>query len=200
MTDMSDVSTNEIKALWRSPQPKQTKKREKLDIAFRRPTADDGPGIWQVVKDSGVLDVNSPYAYSLMAWRFADTCVVAEHQDQVVGFVTGFRPPKKQDVIFVWQIGVHEIARGQGLAKRILLDLVRRPGCNGVRFMETTITPSNKASRNLFRSFARKLDADVRILDGLDPEHLTPETQAHGHEPEELFRIGPFAPTGRTLD
>ena len=107
---------------------------------------------------------------------------------EIVGFVTGFRPPEHPEVLFVWQVGVDASMRGRGLAKRLLRELVALPGCAGVTHMETTVTPSNAPSRALFRSFGRSMDAAVEVGPYLT-EEMFPDT---GHEAEELFRIGPF--------
>lgn len=160
----------------------------RADPVIRAGTAKDGAGVWRVVRDSGVLDVNSSYAYLLFLDHFGGTSVVAEHEGEVVGFVTGFRPPREPEAIFVWQVAVGESMRGRGLARRLLNELVRLPGCDGVRTMLTTVTPSNGPSQALFRSFARGVGAEVEVSSYFG-EELFPEG---GHEPEELYRIGPF--------
>lgn len=161
---------------------------EGADPEIRAATAEDGAAVWRLVKASGVLDVNSSYAYLLFLDHFGDTSVVAEVDGEVVGFVTGFRPPREPEAVFVWQVAVAESARGRGLAGRLLNGLVRLPGCRGVRTMLTTVTPSNTPSQAMFRSFARGVDAEVTVTEYLTGDHF-PEG---GHEPEELYRIGPF--------
>jgi diaminobutyrate acetyltransferase len=140
------------------------------------------------VREAGVLDLNSSYAYLLLADRFGDTSVVAEHEGRILGFVAGFLPPRQPDTVFVWQIGVSPEARGLGLGRRLLGRLVDLPGCRDVSFLETTITPSNEASERLFRSFARHNRADVDVRAGYTTP-LFPD----GKEQERLFRIGPLA-------
>lgn len=167
-------------------------KAPRLDVTFREPRSGDGAALFDIVREGGVLDENSSYAYVMFAERFADTCVVGVHEGEVVGFVTAFRPPRDPDVIFVWQIGVHSRMRGQGLARRILQYLVERDACVGVRYMETNITPSNVASQHLFRAFAREVGhARVEVRPGYD-EAVFPDA----HESEDLYRIGPFAQWG----
>lgn len=162
----------------------------RTEPTVRAMAAGDGGAVWRLVEESGVLDVNSSYAYLLWCRQFGSTSVVAELDDEIVGFVTGFRPPENPEVIFVWQVGVDASMRGRGLAKRLLRELVALPGCAGVTHMETTVTPSNAPSRALFRSFARAMEAEVKVGPYLT-EDLFPD---QGHEEEELFRIGPFAP------
>jgi len=162
------------------------------DPVIRPATVEDGAAVWRLVADSGVLDVNSSYAYLLFLDHFGHTSVVAEAGEgdgaEIVGFVTGFRPPRRPEVVFVWQVAVAESMRGRGLARRLLDALVRLDGCRGVRYLETTVTPSNAPSRALFRSFARGLAAEHEVSPYLG-EELFPDG---GHEAEELHRIGPF--------
>lgn len=158
------------------------------EIRFCRPDVADGPAIWQLVRDLGVLDVNSTYAYLLLCRDFADTCVVARRNESVLGFVTGYRPPPDREVVFVWQVGVSPEARGQGLAGTMLDTLVRSEGCRGVRFLETTVTASNEASRRMFGALARRLETELTESPGFGAELFPGE----GHEAEPRLRIGPF--------
>ncbi len=157
-------------------------------VSIRSATMEDGADVWRLVRDSKVLDVNSSYAYLLFLDRFGETSVVAEEEGQVVGFVTGFRPPESPDVIFVWQVAVDASMRGRGLAGRMLDALVGLDGCEGVRYLETTVTPSNGPSRALFASFARSMDAEHTVSPYIR-EGMFPKP---GHEDEQLHRIGPF--------
>lgn len=158
-----------------------------MTATLRAPTLADARGIHQLVVDSGVLDVNSPYAYVLWADLFASTSVVAEQGDAIVGFCNGLIEPARPDTWFCWQIGVAEAGRGQGLASRMLRHAL---DATGATWLHTTITPSNEASRALFRSVARKAGADVSIVDAYPGALL-----GDGHEDEEHFRIGPFRRT-----
>jgi len=160
------------------------------EIRFRRPTVEDGRALWRLVVDAGSLDRNAGYTYLLLCRDFAETCIVAAKGDAIVGFVTGYRPPAERDVLFVWQVCVSQEARGRGLASALLDGLLVSEGCRGVRFLETTVTPSNAPSRAMFNALARRLGAEIDESPGFD-EGLFPED---GHEPERRFRIGPFDP------
>lgn len=154
-------------------------------LTLEHPTVDDGLPVWRLVKATGVLDVNSSYCYAAQFRNFAKTCVVAREGDgSVVGFITGYLLPEHPDVLWIWQVGVDERGRGQGLATRMLRWLAES---TGARFLETTVTPDNAPSRALFRGFARKLETDCSVSDGISGAQL-----GGGHEPEELFRIGPL--------
>lgn len=151
--------------------------------------------MWQFVADHGGLELNTAYAYLVMGDDFADTCVVAvergsepsEDGDTLAGFVLGYRPPTRPDTLFVWQVGVAPSHRGQGLARRMILDLLER-NAPEVRYLESTVTPSNTASRRLFRSIAEHRGTTCDVSAYLTEDHF-PEA---GHEAEEKFRIGPF--------
>lgn len=158
------------------------------DIKLRQPNIDDGAEIWRVVKESGTLDLNSAYLYLLLCKDFADTCVVAERDGRICGFVTGYRPPGRDDVIFLWQVGVDADARGRGLAKRMLASFLK--GAPGARYLETTISPSNAASQALFRGVARDLGTECAV----SACFRAAQFPGGGHEDEELYRIGPFDP------
>lgn len=155
----------------------------------------DARGMVRLAAASRVLDMNSDYAYLLFARDFNETCLVAEEGDQMLGFATAYRPPRHPDVLFVWQIAVAEVARGEGLASRMLDDLVRRGLTAGIQFVEATVTGSNSASQALFKSLARRHNATCKITEGFPADLF----ETSGHESEDLYRIGPFPVSGLAL-
>lgn len=157
-------------------------------VHIRHPSITDGPAIWQLVVDAGTLDRNSSYLYLLLCRDFADCCAVAERDGRLQGFVTGFQPVRRPEVWFLWQVGVAATARGQGLAGRMAHFVLNALAPQGVRLLETTVAPSNQASRALFQGIARRLDTQLEEQDLFGAE-LFPEG---GHQPEPLLRIGPF--------
>lgn len=153
------------------------------------PSREDGPAVNRLIARCPPLDRNSTYCNVLQCWHFAATSAIARLDDEVVGFVAGYRPPQHADALFVWQVAVDEGARGAGLAHRMILDVVRRPASNRVRQILTTVTASNKASHRMFSSLAHQLGTFMRRLDTLDGEQ-----ELGGAASEDLFLIGPFAP------
>ena len=146
-----------------------------------------------MVRDTGVLDVNSVYAYLLVGEHYSQTSVIAEVGDQLAGFISAYCPPEKPDTVFVWQVGVAEAGRGKGLATRMLYEILRRPACSHVRYLDTTVGPSNDASMALFRGLAKKLGTQCEE-DELFGSELFGDDDGEPHEPEILFRIGPIDP------
>lgn len=128
------------------------------------------------------------YCNLLQCTHFADTSVAAEQQDELVGFVSGYRIPQRPDTLFIWQVAVSEQGRGQGLAAQMLEHILTRPGCREVTHLETTITEANRASWALFERWADKRHAEVST----SPLFRRDIHFEGGHDTEILLRIGPF--------
>ncbi len=163
------------------------------DFEIRPPAPSDAEAIWRMVDGTPDLDSNSPYAYLLLCSHFASTGLVAHAGDGLAGFVLGYVRPDDVSTAFVWQVAVAETARGQGLARRLLDQWFAR--CvrgSQVRFMEATVTPSNRASRALFTSFAKQRRVPLEEHVGF-PRLLFPESL--DHQDEIILRIGPVIPS-----
>ncbi|GAB3461178.1 diaminobutyrate acetyltransferase [Actinophytocola sediminis] len=164
--------------------------RGAADQVIDEPSTRDGASIWRIARDSRKLDLNSSYAYLMWCHDFADTSAVARVDDDVVGFVIGYRRPTRPDTVVVWQIAVDSSQRGRGTAGALLDALVGRLFEQGVRHLETTITPDNDASNALFASLARRWGATMDRAGTFDAGQFPDE-----HESEIRFRIGPFRAT-----
>jgi len=152
--------------------------------------------VHRLVDETGGLELNTGYAYVLLCDHFAATTIVAESDGQLVGFVAAYVPPSRHDTVFVWQVGVHPDARGQGIASSLLDALIGCDACRSVQALEATVSPSNAASRRLFESFAERHGAPFAWSDGYPATHF-----AGTHEPENLIRIGPVSsPEGDRTD
>ncbi len=125
-----------------------------LELILRRPIPEDGVAVNELVEQCKPLDENSVYCNLLQCSHFSETSAVAELDGDVGGFVSGYIMPGQEDTLFVWQVAVAPEARGLSLAKKMVLDILRRPGASRVRNIQTTITPDNKASHGVFNSIA----------------------------------------------
>lgn len=170
---------------------RQRDRRAPAPISLRAPDETDAAAMWELVRDGGSLDLNSPYLYLLICTDYADTSVVAADADgDLVGFVAAYRPPPDPGATFVWQVGVAPKARGRGLGRRLLLGLLAREANRDARELVATVTPDNAASLALFRGVARDLGAGVQESERFAAE-LFPDA-SDDHEPEVELRIGPL--------
>ncbi|MGO1767555.1 diaminobutyrate acetyltransferase [Advenella sp. S44] len=158
---------------------------------LRTPARRDGYDIWQLISACPPLDLNSVYSYLLLCEHFDKTCVVAETDGQIDGFVSAYQPPGRDDVLFIWQVAVHERGRGHGLGQRMLTSLLERPNLAHVRSLETTVGPDNAASRRMFAAVARNMGAGIEESPLFEPELFGPQA----HDDERLLKIGPLRPT-----
>jgi L-2,4-diaminobutyric acid acetyltransferase len=162
------------------------------DIVIRPPNEKDAIEIWRLIETSDRLDHNSHYCYLLLTKHFRNTCALAELNGELFGFQSGYILPDSPATLFLWQVVVKAEMRGQGIASRLIVNILERLRSRyPVKFIEATITPSNDASQALFRSLAKKLGAECNIIKGFLPKDLLP-AELKSHESEDLWRIGPI--------
>jgi len=126
-------------------------------IILRSPRTSDGTAVWSFIRDTGNLDLNSAYCYMMLCDYFKETCLIAETDGKIVGFVSAFRPPNKPDTLFVWQVAVAASERGKGLSKALIDELISGVDDGATLIIEATISPSNLASKALFNGLAKRL-------------------------------------------
>lgn len=156
------------------------------EIHIRKPRANDGYEIHQLIANSPPLDLNSVYSYYLLSGHFSDSCVVAESRGKVVGFLSAYRIPQRPQTLFVWQVVVNRALRGKRIAWRMLESLLQRYQPGEVQHVEATVNPSNTASRGLFERLAAEQGTQIE-------EETFLEASAFGtggdHESEILLRV-----------
>ena len=166
----------------------QADQSEAARIRLRAPRATDGARVWDLIEATPALDANSLYANLLQCSDFADTCALAECDGELVGWMSGYRPPNAPDTLFVWQICVSEAARGQGLGKRMVAEVLSRPANQSVQQISCTITEANAASWALFGGIAKAFDAPLQRA-----KHFTRDAHFAGrHDSEFAVTIGPI--------
>jgi L-2,4-diaminobutyric acid acetyltransferase len=162
------------------------------NITFQIPNAQLAWQVHQLIQQCPPLDTNSVYCNLLQCDHFADTCVAAMQNNKLVGFISAYIKPQQPDTLFVWQVAVHELGRGKGLASKMLVDILQRKHCHSVQFLETTITKNNQASWALFNRLTEKLHTSNRV-----GEYYKKDEHFNGqHDTEHLLRIGPFQLSG----
>ena len=161
-------------------------------ISLRPPTPSDGASVFRLIGRCPPLDTNSMYCNLLQCTHFTGTSVVAvqsvNSEEELVGFISAYLIPEREDTLFIWQVAVDERTRGMGLAGSMLKQILDRPQCSKITHLETTITESNTASWALFESLANKLETTLQKSVMFDRDkHLAGE-----HDTEFLVRIGPL--------
>ena len=159
------------------------------ETILRMPLATDGAAVHRLIARCPPLDLNSRYCNLLQCTHFADTSCVAEREGDVVGFVSGYLEPSRDDTLFVWQVAVAPERRRQGLTGAMLSAILARDVCRHVTHLETSITPDNEASWQSFRAAARTWRTSLKARPWFSSEpHFEGE-----HDSEYLVRIGPIA-------
>ncbi|CAN0584610.1 unnamed protein product, partial [Laminaria digitata] len=95
-----------------------------LPIELVQPTAELSAAVHKLISECPPLDTNSMYCNLLQSSHFAETAVAAVLENELVGFISGYRIPQRPETLFVWQVAVGEKARGQGLAGRMLKEIL----------------------------------------------------------------------------
>jgi L-2,4-diaminobutyric acid acetyltransferase len=146
------------------------------------------------VRDTGVLDLNSPYFYVLMATDFGQTCLVVEHNQQIVGAIIGYHPPETPHTAFCWQIAVHPTMQGQHLGKTMLRQWLALPTNQSCQWLTATVATDNQPSHKLFTRFAANINAPCEWA-----PHFEANQFPDGHVAEPMVRIGPIVFSGVTV-
>ena len=163
-------------------------------MTLRHPESTDGAALHRLVGQCPPLDPNSVYCNLLQCTHFRETCVAAERDGELQGFISAYIIPDRPDTLFVWQVAVSPAGRGCGLASQMLEHILQRPACSGVTWLETTITSDNDASRGLFQRLASNRRADLE-------QTLIFDRERHfkgAHDSEWLTRIGPLSAQAAT--
>lgn len=172
--------------------PERSHSKWASGVRIAKPAAEDAAEVNALIAACPPLDRNSLYANLIQCTHFAETCAVARAGSKMVGWISGHRPPGRRETFFLWQVAVHPDARGTGLARRMLAEILARPEQSGTSRLETSITRANEASWALFQSVSDWLGAPMR-------EELWFDRTRHfagQHDSEFLLTIGPFAMTG----
>lgn len=158
-----------------------------LEIIIRTPDKNDAKKVYNLIKKTKILDVNSEYLYLLQTTHFKDTCCVAEFNKEIVGFVSSYIHPQHSDILFVWQVAVDDALRGKNMAGQIIKHLLGRELLKGINYIYTTISPNNKASQRVFQKLAKEMNTIV------EEETMFEIKDFHNaHEDEILYKIGPL--------
>jgi L-2,4-diaminobutyric acid acetyltransferase len=158
-----------------------------LKFHIRNPTKSDIKEVYKLLTSNRpYVGLNSRYTYFLLARDFSDTCLIAEHNGEIVAFSSGYIPPRRQDTFFSWEIVVRKDFRGNGLQRLLLLNQLKK---SGVKYIEGTVNPSNPVSKSNFQELATYLNTNCNET----PLFSEEDFENDGHEAEVLLRVGPIS-------
>lgn len=133
-------------------------------MKLRRCTENEADAVRAFVAKCPPLTVHTPYTYWTTLRYFGEGCFVIEHDEEIVGYISGVPSTALPDVVFVWQVGVAQEWQGKGLSTR-LLDAVANVAIDkGLTRMQYSVGPSNLASRRTFERFATRRGAHVERI------------------------------------
>ncbi|WP_165390161.1 GNAT family N-acetyltransferase [Thalassococcus sp. S3] len=156
-------------------------------VRFQSPDLAHTRSIIELVSDTPWLDSNSEYAYALWCTHFAENSVVALRDNEVIGFLTGFRSPRRPETYFLWQTATKPRHGVAGLGVDMIAYAAEREISRGADQIEASVDEKNKAIRLLMKSLAKRLDGRI------EEELLFPGSLLAGagddHHDETLMRI-----------
>src|SRR3546814_16703750 len=117
------------------------------------------------------------YEMRISDWS-SDVC--SSDLGEISGWISGYRLVHDPEAMFVWQVAVHERARGRGLGVAMLNALFPFPAVFDAVRLVTTVPPSNPGSRNMLPHFSRLhgLDLEIRPFFHLTRPLSRPHTSA----------------------
>ena len=155
---------------------------------YRAPKASDATDVQKLVQNTPELDDNSWYYYALMFDHFRDTCLIAEADGVIHGFVIGYLKPTDRDTLFLWQTATSLTHGVPNMGLTLLTSLINRLAQNNnIRYIEATTDPNNKAINMQFRLLSRYLNSDASTSIFLDSAQYS----QLDHD-EQLVKIGPL--------
>ncbi|MFF8456420.1 L-2,4-diaminobutyric acid acetyltransferase [Streptomyces albidoflavus] len=169
------------------PTPGPSGRTTQWGVQYRTPRPADAPAVWRLAERTAALDPNGPHHYALWFRDFADTSLVATLDEEVVGFVTGYRRPEAPDTYFVWQYAAVARFALPFLDAELFESAADRERARGARYVETTAGTGSQGLVTVLEQYARGRSAPVRTA-LLFPAERFPAA----HADEVLYRIGPF--------
>jgi diaminobutyrate acetyltransferase len=121
-----------------------------MDVKIRKAEADDFLNVYKFVSKCKPLENYSEHFYKIMLRYFGNSCFITEFNDEIVGFVMGFRSQVDDEKFFLWQIGVFSYYRGKEIGEMLLRETEIAAKKLGCKRIEVTVDPENIPSQKLF--------------------------------------------------
>jgi GNAT superfamily N-acetyltransferase len=115
-------------------------------MTFRRPIPDDHDHVMAVMVDWwGGRDLRSMLP-RIFFEHFRGTSLIAEHEDELIGFLVGFPCPDHAGEAYIHFVGVHPAWRSAGLGRDLYGRFFRIARAHGLTVVRSVTAPVNKGS------------------------------------------------------
>jgi len=121
-----------------------------MTLTIRQAREDDFLRVHAFIDRCEILVTHPEHVYRIILRYFADSCYVAERDDEIVGFQMGFLSQRHPGTYFLWQIGTDPALRRQGVGRALLAHAEKDLRDSGCERIEVTIDPENVASVRMF--------------------------------------------------
>lgn len=132
---------------------------------IRQLTEHDIPAVRQILTQGEPFVASyNHYIYWMLGKYFSSTCLVAEEQDQILGYIGALVSAEKQKV-FVWQIAVKSNERGRHIGRKLLENVVLATKKMGIEQLEIAINEENHSCRHMVEKLVQDLGGTIAEKD-----------------------------------
>lgn len=100
------------------------------------------------------------YIYWMLGRYFPSTCLVAEEDGRVLGYIGALLSPEKQ-TLFVWQIAVKSDERGRQIGRKLLENVIMAAKNMGITQLEFAINDENIICRRMVEKLVQDLESTI---------------------------------------
>jgi len=132
-------------------------KQKTKEITVRPLRKSDIPKVRSLIKNHLDLEENwtykgDPWYYWTLSNMFSETCLVAEKEEKIVGFVAAYKNQSTEKDIFIEDIIVDHKVRRTGLGTKMISTLIQKAANKNCKSIWGTIDPTNKISIDFFKA------------------------------------------------
>jgi ribosomal protein S18 acetylase RimI-like enzyme len=136
-------------------------------IAIRGGVPDDHPKIIPLMPhwwDGRDLSAMLPKVFFI---HFRDTIYIAEHSNELVGFLVGFFSQAQKDTGYIHFVGVHPDFRQQGVGRMLYEKFFAACRAKGRGLVKSCTSPVNKLSIGFHRGMGFIIEEGDGVVDGI---------------------------------
>jgi L-2,4-diaminobutyric acid acetyltransferase len=133
-------------------------------LNLRSCTADDVDDVRQFVASCAPLEVHTAFTYWVTFEHWGDICFVLLEDGRIAGYVSAIGSDRHRETIYLWQIGVAEKLRHQGVAQHLISAVSSAAVAKGYKTAQVSIANDNEASRKAFEHYAANTGHRFRAI------------------------------------